>query len=95
MEFNEAAKLFKALSSEQRLKVVQIIRDMTECSEGCTGATKAFTRCCEQLHLSPSTVSHHFKELESAGLITTERQGQSFCCHVNEEAWVSLKTFLG
>ncbi len=96
MELQEAARLFKALSSEQRLKVLNIIKEMSgESTLESPGATKAFSRCCEELHLSPSTVSHHFKELESAGLITTERKGQCMCCQVNVGAWNSLKTFLG
>ena len=97
MKLNEAARLFKALSSEQRLKVLQIIREMTEeNAQGPTeGALRAFSRCCDELKLSPSTVSHHFKELESAGLITTERKGQSICCQVNQGAWNQLKIFIG
>lgn len=95
MELNEAAKLFKALSSEQRLRVLGVIREMTEESPDDPGATKAFSRCCEVLNLSPSTVSHHFKELETAGLITTERRGQAVCCQVNRGAWERLKSFLG
>jgi DNA-binding transcriptional ArsR family regulator len=96
MELNEAARLFKALSSEQRLKVLGIIREMTEQSPADSpGATKAFSRCCDQLNLSPSTVSHHIKELESAGLITTERMGQSVCCRVDSGAWNRLRSFLG
>jgi ArsR family transcriptional regulator, arsenate/arsenite/antimonite-responsive transcriptional repressor len=94
MKLAEAAKLFKALSSEQRLKVLQIIREMSGGERGCAGATKAFTRCCEELKLSPSTVSHHFKELEGAGIITTERRGQCCCCQVDDRLWTRLKEFL-
>lgn len=90
----EAAKLFKALSSEQRLKVLQVIRDMCGADQ-CAGATKAFSRCCEELDVSPSTISHHFKELERAGLIKTERRGQAVCCQVDNEVWNRLKSFLG
>ena len=95
MEFQVAARFFKALSSEQRLKVLEVIREMSSETPGDSGATKAFSRCCEKLNLSPSTVSHHFKELESAGIISTERRGQAICCQINAEAWDRLKAFLG
>ena len=94
MQLKEAARLFKALGSEQRLRVLQAIRERSEGVQGCAGATKAFTHCCEALELSPSTVSHHFKELERAGLISTERRGQAVCCQVNAKVWTRLKAFL-
>lgn len=94
MKLTAAAKLFKALSSEQRLRVLQVITEMSAKGEGCSGATRAFTRCCEELSLSPSTVSHHFKELETAGVITVERRGQCCCCHVNGRIWERLQAFL-
>lgn len=93
MKLTEAARVFKALSSEQRLKVLQLIRTMSS-TEGCAGATKAFTRCCAELELSRSTVSHHLKELETAGIITTARKGQAVCCQVNEKLWSRLISFL-
>ncbi|KPK01905.1 MAG: hypothetical protein AMK71_04040 [Nitrospira bacterium SG8_35_4] len=67
-------------------------------SESCCsikgGLEKAFTKICDCMSLSRSTVSHHFKELQNAGLITCEREGQTFRCKINEETVNSIKEFL-
>ncbi len=67
--------------------------------ESCPGVKgsleKAFTKICDCMNLSRSTISHHFKELQNAGLITCEREGQTYRCRVNEEAVSSIKDFLG
>ncbi len=55
---------------------------------------KAFTRICDCMNLSRSTISHHFKELQNAGLITCEREGQTYRCSVNEDAVKAIKDFL-
>lgn len=58
------------------------------------GLEKAFTKICDCMSLSRSTVSHHFKELQNAGLITCEREGQTYRCRINEEAVAAIKDFL-
>ncbi|MEW6601079.1 MAG: metalloregulator ArsR/SmtB family transcription factor [Nitrospirota bacterium] len=55
---------------------------------------KAFTKICDCMNLSRSTISHHFKELQSAGLIICEREGQTYRCKINEEVVNSIKEFL-
>lgn len=55
---------------------------------------KAFSRVCECMNLSRSTISHHFKELQNAGLITCEREGQIYRCRVNQDAVSAIKEFL-
>ncbi len=66
--------------------------------DSCCGVTKsierAFSKVCDCMNLSRSTISHHFKELQNAGLITCEREGQTFRCTVNEDAVNSIKDFL-
>jgi ArsR family transcriptional regulator len=57
------------------------------------GLEKAFTKICDCMNLSKSTISHHFKELQNAGLIACEREGQMFRCRINEEAVNSIKEF--
>lgn len=58
------------------------------------GIERAFTRICDCMNLSRSTISHHFKELQNAGLITCERDGQIYRCKVNKDVADSIKNFL-
>lgn len=69
------------------------VKDKTCCPIAGT-LEKAFTKVCDCMNLSRSTVSHHFKELQNAGLITCEREGQTYRCRVNEDAVNSIKDFL-
>ena len=111
MKLSNYSKIFKALSSEQRLKIFLMIykqccgqKGQEEDSEfkmkknSCCPVTgileKAFTKVCGCVNLSRSTISHHFKELQNAGLITCERQGRTFRCKINEEAVNSVKDLL-
>ncbi len=110
MKLSNYVKIFKALSNEQRLKIFIMIHKGCCSTDGkgssefriedkscCPVAgviEKAFTKVCECMNLSKSTVSHHFKELQNAGLITCERDGQMYRCKVNEEAVNSIKDFM-
>ena len=64
------------------------------CCPGVKGLEKAFTKACECMNISRSTISHHFKELQNAGLIHLERDGQSFNCSVDREAVQAIRDFL-
>ncbi len=112
MKLSNYAKIFKALSNEQRLKIFLTIYKQCRTSgaaassEGVTVAgnsacclgngsiEKAFTKMCDCMNLSRSTVSHHFKELQNAGLISCVREGQNFRCKVNREVVETIKDFL-
>lgn len=101
MEQINLVKIFKALSSEQRLKIFKMLVEWNEVSISseedtscCDGVERCFTKACCSLDLSRSTVSHHFKELQNAGLIHVTRNGQSFVCKVNLEAVEAIRNFL-
>ena len=104
MELSNYARIFKALSNEQRLRIFTMIyeqssggsREATFPSEkaACCPIEKAFTKVCECMDLSRSTISHHFKELQNAGLIECERDGQMYRCRVNEATLRRLRDFL-
>jgi len=104
MKLSNYSKIFKALSNEQRLKIFMAIYEQSLKGESaivskgdvgcCCPMEKAFTKMCNCLCISRSTVSHHFKELQNAGLIVCERKGQTILCRVNEAAVNSIKEFL-
>jgi ArsR family transcriptional regulator, arsenate/arsenite/antimonite-responsive transcriptional repressor len=60
--------ILKALADPRRFELLERIAE-AGCPLGCTQALGA-------LPISPATLSHHIKELESAGLIHNERQGK-------------------
>lgn len=65
------------------------------CCLGDGSIDRAFTKMCDCMDLSRSTISHHFKELQNAGLITCVREGQNFRCRVNQDVIDAIKAFLG
>jgi DNA-binding transcriptional ArsR family regulator len=92
----EIARLFKALSDPNRLKILQLLREC--CPSGCqmteTDESNTVSRLADQFDLSLSTVSHHLKELRIAGLIVCEKRGQTVYCAPNEEVLQKLESYL-
>jgi ArsR family transcriptional regulator, arsenate/arsenite/antimonite-responsive transcriptional repressor len=60
--------ILKALADPRRFELLERIAKAS-CPLGCSQALAA-------LEISPATLSHHVKELESAGLIEIERAGK-------------------
>jgi ArsR family transcriptional regulator len=90
------AGAFKALSNPHRLSI--FIRLASCCSPGDTCPADADIQECvgtigKNLSLSPSTISHHIKELHRAGLIKMKRKGQTVVCWVDPETLDSLAKF--
>lgn len=95
-----AARQFKALADPTRLRILAFLREcgqrvMLECDGTCRIASgPAVGEVCCQFEQAPSTVSHHLKELRTAGLIQMQRSGKHVYCAVNEEAVMALARFL-
>ncbi|TET95832.1 MAG: ArsR family transcriptional regulator, partial [Dehalococcoidia bacterium] len=74
----DAATLFKALSDETRLRMVQAMarsqQQLCECE------------IVPQFGLSQSTISYHLKVLREAGIVECEKQGLWTYCRVNPRA---------
>lgn len=95
-DLHQFAEIFKALSNPYRL---EIFMRLTRCAEQMKDATSNGYICeCvgtlgKDLAISPSTVSHHLKELSHSGLIIMTRRGQNVECQVNPEVLESLTAF--
>jgi len=91
------AELFKALSNPNRLKIFSRLASC--CSSSQQSCTTAEMSACvgelgTDLHIAPSTASHHIKELHRVGLIRMERCGQSIRCWVDKETLKELQRFM-
>jgi ArsR family transcriptional regulator, arsenate/arsenite/antimonite-responsive transcriptional repressor len=89
-------KIFKALSDENRIKILEYIQ--AKCSEAYEGTCEPDGACAsdlaESLGITPATVSHHIKELVNAGLIITQKQGRWVYCQINDAALSEATMFL-
>lgn len=81
----DSAELFKVLSIETRVKIVELLK-----ANGPMGA-----KCIsEQLGITPAAVSQHLKILKQAGLVRNERQGYWIPYTIDESALEKCRTLL-
>jgi ArsR family transcriptional regulator len=71
--------ILKALGDSRRMEIVE---RLASCS-GCT----ACSDMRECLPISAATLSHHLKELETAGLIHIEREGKFAKLTLRRDVW--------
>lgn len=76
VDYDLLVNVFKALSNETRLEIFDNIRKGCCCSSVAEGrvAVRKFTN---DIKMSPSTISHHIKELRRARLIDCKKNGQN------------------
>jgi DNA-binding transcriptional ArsR family regulator len=82
-EARQLAKIMKALSNENRLKLYLEIAKHEESdfeAQECN-----ISDIVKLFGLSPPTISHHLKELANADLIVTERRGKYLVAKINKE----------
>lgn len=93
---DELANAFKALSNPNRLQIFQRLLSCCEVGTICSAETvnRLFVgELGEDLAVAPSTLSHHIKELQRAGLIKTQRKGKNVECFVDPEKVKTLNEF--
>lgn len=74
--------ILKALADPRRFELLERIAK-SSCPLGCSEALAA-------LKIAPATLSHHIKELETAGLIRARREGKYVFLSICPDVWASL-----
>jgi len=92
----QLALAFRALANPNRLHIYLRLRDC--CTPGTECAVDEAAGCCvgelgDQLDIALSTLSHHMKELNRAGLVDTRRRGKQIHCSVNPQMVERLGQF--
>ncbi len=95
-EIERFAEQFKALSNPHRLALFH--RLSTCCPPGTVCSTEEAIRfnvgqLGEGLDIAPSTLSHHLKELNRAGLVQMARKGKQVECWVEPDTIAQLAIF--
>jgi DNA-binding transcriptional ArsR family regulator len=93
MEYKELAKIFKALSNENRLEIYKEIakQENVDYEQKCECSISDLLSC---LKIGAPTISHHLKELSNADLITTEKNGKFLIAHINKNTLEKIKEFI-
>jgi len=80
MEKRQFARIAKALADPRRFDILKRIASQDELSCACLR---------EKLPITAATLSHHLKELESAGLIELRRDSKYVHCQLVVPVWKS------
>lgn len=84
-DLSAITKQFRALSDENRLHIVDLLRNGERCVCELTDA----------LDLGQSLLSFHLKTLKDAGLVTDRREGRWAYYTLNADAFAQLEEFVG
>lgn len=98
----DLSQAFRALGHPHRLAIVRHLRERalaccrTDRLEDCTldPASCSVGALADAVSCAPSTLSHHLKELEAAGVIERARDGRQLLCRLNEDRLAELRHFL-
>jgi ArsR family transcriptional regulator len=81
LDHRQFTLISKAIADPKRFEMLQRI-----------GASEEAPTCsciCDWTGLAPATVSHHLKELDSAGLVTIERDGKFAYLTLRRDVWAA------
>lgn len=87
MQTDDIAKYLKALSDPTRLRLIDLIRQGTQCN----------CEFCEKLNLQPNLISHHLRILKEADLVLIEKDPMDsrwIYYTINQAAYKELREFL-
>jgi ArsR family transcriptional regulator len=80
LDDRQFTSISKAIADPKRFEMLQKIGESSDSATCCSSI-------CESVGLAPATVSHHLKELASAGLIDVRRDGKFAYPTLRRETW--------
>lgn len=87
------SKAFKALSNPNRLQIYMEVLAHRQSGIAAPEAGCGVADLISKMNIGAPTISHHVKELVSAGLIDVEKNGKFVTCHLNEETYLEIQNF--
>jgi len=96
IDAEKLAEMFKALGNPHRLAMFQRLSRCCAPGTVCDvdiAARHSVSELGEDMDIAPSTLSHHIKELNRAGLIQMRRDGKSVKCWVDATTLKVLTDF--
>ncbi|MEN8169818.1 MAG: metalloregulator ArsR/SmtB family transcription factor [Pseudomonadota bacterium] len=95
IHIERTAERFKALSNPHRLALFQRLTNCCTPGTACEleqASQLSVGQLGEEVDIAPSTLSHHLKELNRAGLVQMERRGKQVVCWVEAATLKELAT---
>lgn len=94
-ETRELALAFRALGNPHRLAIYIRLLQHAESKNPALLNSCALQELIDKLDIGAPTISHHVKELVTAGLISVTRDGKYLRCKLNEDRRRELSKLLG
>ena len=85
MDAEKAARAFKALGDDNRLRIIELIASQGE---------MCACRILDELDIAQPTLSHHMKLLKDAGLVKARKQGRWTHYSMDRSMLESIEGFL-
>lgn len=96
-ELTQLARIFKALGDESRLAILAGIHGREiecTCGDACCAEVATVSDVAAEVAVSLPTISYHLKELVSAGLVETRRNGRRVFCRTDSAGLASAAEFI-
>lgn len=86
MEFypEKTAVIFKAFCDENRIRILQILKDGEKCA----------CRLLEALNITQPTLSHHMKTLLDSGVVNGRKEGKWMYYSISEEGLKKAQEYI-
>lgn len=81
MSTNQSSKVFKALADDVRVTIVRCLASSDIPVKSCD----VVKSCASISSLSQPAMSHHFKKLTDAGIVSVDKQGTENVYQLNKE----------